>query len=75
VVAADCRDATFGLATVARSTGRDALDLPTVASPSLALPHRQDRPMPPFDSWQRALLALAVLAFRVACEHASRPAR
>jgi hypothetical protein len=30
--------------------------------------------MTPFAYWQRALLALAVIAFRLACEHASRPA-
>jgi hypothetical protein len=73
-VAADCRDATFGLAMVARSTGRRALDLATVANPSLALPPRQDRAMTPIAFWQRAMLALAVIAFRLACEHASRPA-
>jgi hypothetical protein len=76
-VAADCRGATFGLAMVGRSTvtwTSRSLDLATVASPTVAVPQSQDRPMTRFDFCQRALLALAVLAFRLACEHASRAA-
>jgi len=30
--------------------------------------------MTPFAFWQRVLLALAVITFRLACEHASRAA-
>ena len=50
------------------------LDLAIVASLTVTVPQSQDRSMTPFAFWRRALLALAVITFRLACEHASRAA-